>query len=171
MLNFNVDNFLIAVEEFVKDAKKIRRKGSFWNYHCEYVSRAARCPLARVFNILYFVAWPSRAWGLWVCLGSHHLFPALEVHGDMWHLMMRSLHHRCTSSELRTLYKRQATIIWGSFSWNTVRQGSGIGLGSRVTPTPRLGSEHCSTLLFGSPSPWQLWFIHCVLSIVFLCFL
>ena len=63
--------------------------------------------------------------------------------------------------------KGQVIIVWGSFSWTAMRQGSGIRLGSRSNINSRFGSGYHYTLLLGSLSPWHLWFIHCVLSIVF----
>ena len=63
--------------------------------------------------------------------------------------------------------KGPANIVWGSFFQNSSETGSGSDLDLGVTYNSRFRSEYRCTLLFGSPSPWQLWFIHCVLSIVF----
>ena len=137
------------------------------------VSHAACHPLAWVIIILHFIAWPSCAWGLWVCAVSCHLFPTtcfphsrFMVMCDIWwhDPCIISVHH----PELCTLYKRAGNyhlgLLFPETQWD---KGLGSDLDLGVTSTLGLGSKHHCTLLFGSPSPWQLWFIHHVLSIVF----
>ena len=59
------------------------------------------------------------------------------------------------------------TIVWGSFPLTCSNRGSRVRLGLRGSSSPSLGSEHCGTLLLGSPSPWMLYFEQLVLSIIF----
>ena len=139
----------------------------------ERVSCAAHCPLAWVSNFLHFIAWPLHAWGLQVCPVSHHLFPTIcfphlrfMVMCDVWSCdpCIIGVHH----PKLCTLYKRAGNyclgLLFPETQWD---KGLGLDLDLGVTSTLGLRSEHCCTLLFGSPSPWQLWFIHHVSSIVF----
>ena len=70
-------------------------------------------------------------------------------------------HHR-----LHTLYKSIGSYHLGLFLPETQwHRGPGSDLDLGVTSTLSSGSEHHGTLLLGSPSPWQLWFVQCVLSI------
>ena len=107
---------------------------------------------------------------LWLASAPSFLPLVSHTWGSWWHMMFDDT---ILASSVYVILsfacciKGQVTIVWGSFSWTAVRQGSGIGLGSRSNINSRFGSEYCYTLPLGSPSPWWLWFIHCVLSIVF----
>ena len=97
---------------------------------------------------------------------SHQLFPcsrAVMTFNVWWHYpcIIGVCHHR-----LHTVYKSICNyhlgLLFPETQWH---RGPGSDLDLGVTSTPSLGSEHCGTLLFGSPSPWWLWFVHRVLSI------
>ena len=133
------------------------------------VSHTAHCPLAWVFNFLHFVAMAL------TCLRfvSVPQFPTtcfpcsrFMVTCDIWwcNPCIIGVHH----PKLCVLYKRASKyhlgLLFPEVQWD---RGLGLDLDLGVTSTLGLGSEHCYTLLFGPPSPWWLWFIHCVLSIVF----
>ena len=97
---------------------------------------------------------------------SHQLFPcsrAVMTFNVRWcYPCIISVHHH----RLCVLYKSICNYWLGLLFPETQRhRGLGLDLDLGVTSTLSSGSEHCGTLLFGSPSPWWLWFVHCVLSI------
>ena len=102
-------------------------------------------------------------------LVSHHLFPhsRFMMMYDIWWCDPCIISVQ-SSRALRALYKRAGNyhlgLLFPKTQWD---RGLGSDLDLGVASTLGSGSEHHCTLLFGSPSPWQLWFIHRVLSIVF----
>ena len=99
---------------------------------------------------------------------SHQLFPcsrAVMTFNIQWCCpCIISVHHH----GLCTLYKSVGNCCLGLFSpdtqWQRVQGHTWI---KGVTSKPSSGSEHCGTLLLGSPSPWMLWFRQLMLSITF----
>ena len=136
-----------------------------------YMSHAARCPLARVINFSF------RRVAL-VCLGfksvlgflpliSHQLFSHSRVVvtcNIRWcYPCIISVHHPELCAQYKSIGNYHLGLLFPETQWD---RGLGSDLDLRVTSTLGSGSEHHGTLLFGSPSPWWLWFIHCVLSII-----
>ena len=112
--------------------------------------------------------WPSHAWGLQVCLVSHHLFPCsrfMVMCDVQWcYSCIIGVYH----PELCALYRRAGNYhLRLLFPETQQDRGLGSDLDLGVASTLGSRSEHHCTLPFGSPSPWWLWFIHHVLSIVF----
>ena len=98
---------------------------------------------------------------------SRQLFPrpeAVMMSNTRWHCpCVIGVHHH----GLHTLYKSMGNYRLGLFSPDTQWQRFRVGLGSRGSSSLSLGSEHCGTLLLGSPSPWMLYFEQLVLSTIF----
>ena len=129
-------------------------------------------PLAWVIKFC-FIGWCSYAWRLWAYLASCHPFPAncSHVQRPWWCSMFDDavlVSSVYVIMGLAHCIKMYVTVVWGSlFPWHTATEGPGSDLDQGGPSTPSSGSEHCGTLLLGSPSPWMLWFEQLVLSITF----